>query len=106
MHSVPRCSAHPDQLPMPSQPQQQHTRVLSFNVNGLRALLRDRLKLTLSQFLSSLNAGMSVRHGSWWGRSLRQKRSHALLFADIVCMQETKLRRCDIDRDLAIVDGW
>lgn len=73
MHSVPRCSAHPDQLPMPSQPQQQHTRVLSFNVNGLRALLRDRLKLTLSQFLISLNAGMSVRHGSWWGRSLRQK---------------------------------
>ncbi|EFN53799.1 hypothetical protein CHLNCDRAFT_136485 [Chlorella variabilis] len=66
---------------MPSQPQQQHTRVLSFNVNGLRALLRDRLKLTLSQFLISLNA-------------------------DIVCMQETKLRRCDIDRDLAIVDGW
>ena len=26
--------------------------------------------------------------------------------ADIVCLQETKLRRCDIDRELAVVEGW
>lgn len=35
-------------------------RVLSFNVNGLRALLSQRLHITLSQFLESLQAGEEV----------------------------------------------
>jgi exonuclease III len=29
-----------------------------------------------------------------------------MVLADIVCLQETKLRRCDIGFDLAVVDGW
>ncbi|KAL4419789.1 hypothetical protein ABPG75_006887 [Micractinium tetrahymenae] len=56
-------------------------RVLSFNVNGLRACLK-RLRLkTMAQLLNQLNA-------------------------DIVCFQETKLRRADVDSELACVDGW
>ncbi|KAL4435452.1 hypothetical protein ABPG77_006214 [Micractinium sp. CCAP 211/92] len=56
-------------------------RVLSFNVNGLRACLK-RLRLkTMAQLLNQLNA-------------------------DIVCFQETKLRRGDVDSELACVDGW
>lgn len=31
---------------------------------------------------------------------------HLLLPADIVAFQETKLRRCDVDRELAVVEGW
>ncbi|KAI7840910.1 hypothetical protein COHA_005342 [Chlorella ohadii] len=59
----------------------QHVRLLSWNVNGLRAALK-RLNVTISQFLEGLGA------------------------ADIICLQETKLRRCDIDRELAVVEGW
>lgn len=55
-------------------------RVLSFNVNGLRACLK-RLHCTIAQLLD-------------------------LLKADIVCLQETKLRRSELDSELACVDGW
>lgn len=66
---------------VPFSPAGSRLRVLSFNVNGLRACLK-RLRLkTMSQLLDQLNA-------------------------DVVCFQETKLRRGDVDSELACVEGW
>jgi exonuclease III len=91
----------------------QRIRLLSFNVNGLRALLSQRLKLTMKQFLESLNAGgwsLTCPTGAGETFSFTQlserHQPHACFIADIVCLQETKLRRSDIDRDVAVVDGW
>ncbi|GMH41645.1 hypothetical protein BSKO_09555 [Bryopsis sp. KO-2023] len=54
-------------------------RLLCWNVNGLRAI--SRKFGGVAKFLDSLEA-------------------------DIVCIQETKLARSELDRDLALVDGW
>ena len=37
---------------------------------------------------------------------LATQRVALLKRADVVCFQETKLRRCDLERDLCIVEGW
>lgn len=103
-----------------SPPAGQHVRLLSWNVNGLRAALK-RLNVTISQFLEGLGAG-----GCWspipWGAAFPCMLGHVPSrsssaspplpspplppSADIICLQETKLRRCDIDRELAVVEGW
>ena len=89
-------------------------RVLTWNVNGLRACLR-RLNTTLSELLDSLSAGTMVAHGAiamqdcQWRPLLAPRPQHdscAAFCADVVCIQETKLRRTELDRDLALVNGW
>ncbi len=42
----------------------QHVRLLSWNVNGLRAALK-RLNVTISQFLEGLGAGGCCPPGGW-----------------------------------------
>lgn len=59
----------------------QRLRLLSFNVNGLRRILKEK-RASLVNFLDSLNA-------------------------DVVCMQETKLSQKDAQQmDFAIAEGW
>lgn len=58
----------------------QKLRILSWNINGLRAVLRRKFG-NISSLLNQLNA-------------------------DIICFQETKLTKGDFDRNLAIVEGW
>ena len=55
-------------------------RVLTWNINGLRAVLKRKYGTTQA-LLDDLNA-------------------------DIICFQETKLTKADFDRDLALVEGW
>ena len=55
-------------------------RVLTWNINGLRAILKRKYGTT-EALLDDLNA-------------------------DIICFQETKLTKPDFDRDLALVEGW
>lgn len=70
-----------------SSPAQDRLRILSFNVNGLRAILK-RLygpTATVATLLKDIGED-----------------------ADIVCFQETKLRRTELAtaRELALVEGW
>jgi len=55
-------------------------RILTWNVNGLRAVLKRRFG-NINSLLETLGA-------------------------DIVCFQETKLTKADFDRELALVEGW
>ena len=55
-------------------------RILTWNVNGLRAVLRRKFG-NVKSLLDTLKA-------------------------DIICFQETKLTKADFDRDLALVEGW
>ncbi len=54
-------------------------RILTWNVNGLRAVLKRKFG-NVKALLEALGA-------------------------DIVCFQETKLTKSDFDRELALVDG-
>jgi AP endonuclease-2 len=56
-------------------------RIVTFNINGLRACLRRRFSGRLAELLGFLEA-------------------------DIICLQETKLARSEADRDLALAEGW
>ena len=56
-------------------------RIVTFNINGLRACLRRRFNGKLIELLRFLEA-------------------------DIICLQETKLARSEADRDLALAEGW
>ena len=46
----------------------------------------------------------------FWGRFSRQCRDilsyYRVLAADVICFQETKLGKAELDRDLAMTDGW
>ncbi|KAK9829784.1 hypothetical protein WJX72_007901 [[Myrmecia] bisecta] len=55
-------------------------RLLTWNVNGLRAILKRRFG-SLAALLNHLQA-------------------------DIICFQETKLTRLELEREFALVDGW
>ena len=55
-------------------------RLLTWNINGLRAVLKRKYG-SLKALLDDLGA-------------------------DIICFQETKLTKADLDRELALVDGW
>ena len=74
-------------------------RVLTWNVNGIKAAVRRCGGL--QRLLDSINAG-----------PLRASyRLHAFAevapsLADIICLQETKVKSGDLERELAIVDGW
>ena len=86
-------------------------RVLTWNVNGLRACLR-RLNTTLGELLDSLHAGSTVFDapqivaGACGQHPHTGRESGAAFRADVVCLQETKLRRVELDRDLALANGW
>jgi AP endonuclease-2 len=54
-------------------------RIITYNVNGLRAVLR--------------------KHGS-----IKQLLED--LQADIVCIQETKTAKSELEREHALLDGW
>ena len=78
-------------------------RVLTWNVNGLRAVLNRRFGSTRS-LLKYLKAGE-------WTRQLRGL-IHTLYSlvccADVICLQETKLSKVDMTRfqELALSEGW
>ena len=55
-------------------------RLLTWNINGLRAVLKRKYG-TVKALLEDLGA-------------------------DIICFQETKLTKADFERELALVDGW
>ncbi len=97
---------------MPGEPtDSKRIRVLTWNVNGLRACLR-RLNTTLSELLDSLHAGSTAFDAPQIVAGARGQHPHvgrdsgAAFCADVVCLQETKLRRVELDRDLALANGW
>ena len=97
---------------MPGEPtDSKRIRVLTWNVNGLRACLR-RLNTTLSELLESLHAGRTafdapqIVAGACGQHPHMGRDPGAAFCADVVCLQETKLRRVELDRDLALANGW
>lgn len=76
-------------------------RICTFNINGLRAVLKRGFG-DIATLLNFLQAGKVLQ------LFLRIPLYNALLScaADIVCFQETKLTKTELDRDLALVEGW
>ena len=86
-------------------------RLLSFNVNGLRACLK-RLGITLAALLERLGADIVCSEcaaPSTHNRRRRRRRGHShtcSLSPTPRAVQETKLRQSDVTRELAVVEGW
>lgn len=80
-------------------------RVLTWNVNGLRAVLNRRFGTTRS-LLQYLKAGMA-KHAVLHTHA-RSVRSRTADTTDVICLQETKLSKVDMTRfqDLALSEGW
>lgn len=83
--------------------QLQSMRVLTWNVNGLRAVLNRRFGSTRS-LLKYLKAGARTRQLRGFIHILYS----LVRRADIICLQETKLSKVDMTRfqDLALSEGW
>lgn len=77
-------------------------RIVTWNINGLRAVTKRGVG-DLATLLDSLQAGSC---GTLPQSQNARGTDSNLKPADIVCFQETKLTRAELDRDLALVDGW
>jgi exonuclease III len=80
-------------------------KLLTWNVNGLRAC--SEKFGGVERMLRHLDAGAVL---GTWQRSDAHMIQHACVApacpADIVCVQEHKLRKQDVDSDMALVPGW
>ena len=92
-------------------------RVLTWNINGLKPILRGRLNIGLAELLDSLHAGQRSPQCQCRFTLCSCDEDHAPLpcrirdpccasSADVVCFQETKLKKAELERELALVDGW
>ena len=86
-----------------------HVRLVSFNVNGLRPMLKRR-RGPLTQVLEDLQAGEMClelhRNIPCCMPLLACEPLHVC--ADIVCIQETKLSKNNMEevKDFAVAEGW
>jgi exonuclease III len=94
-------------------------RLVTWNINGLKAVVSKYG--STQKLLDSLEAGAcqaavmaAVCHGMYASSGIRSAQQQGCaccstninFSADIVCFQETKLQRNELQRELALVEGW
>ncbi len=83
-------------------------RIVTWNINGLRAVCKRGIG-DIATLLDSIYAGRCcVFRSATVVLDCRPGLSPSVqpCHADIICFQETKLTKAELDRDLALVEGW